>query len=215
LPDVFVEGEIMRKAVLFDFDGVLTLEETGSESICNYVSKVAKVDKDLFKREYRKFNSELLIGKLKHEDVWRELCDRVGAQIDIQILHDSFIHTPINMKMLKLARNIKSKGYKLGLVTDNKTDRMKSIIKFYDLNTVFDGIVVSAEVGAGKDKDLIFWHIFEKLDVAPSECVFIDNKEENLIVPKSLGVSVIHFDFEKKDMDKLRDELFHLIGVEV
>jgi len=204
----------MKKAVLIDFDGVLTLDETGSESICNYISERTGADKDLLKREYRKFNPELLAGKLKHEDIWCELCDKIGTDIDINVLYESFINTPINLRMLELAKDIKSKGYKLGLVTDNKADRMDSIIKYYDFGEVFDGIAVSAEVGACKDKDLIFLEIFKQLDTAPDKCVFIDNKAENLIIPKNLGVSVIYFDHEENDVGKLRGELFNL-GMEL
>lgn len=35
----------MIKAVCFDFDGVLTLDETGSQSICNYMAETEKIDK--------------------------------------------------------------------------------------------------------------------------------------------------------------------------
>lgn len=34
----------MIKAVLFDFDGVLTTDATGSQSICNYICKETGVD---------------------------------------------------------------------------------------------------------------------------------------------------------------------------
>lgn len=89
----FYEGEVMKKAVLFDFGGVLTLDETGSESICSYIAKVTEVNKELLKMEHRKFNPELLTGKLKHEDIWQALCDRIGERIDIEALYESFIHT--------------------------------------------------------------------------------------------------------------------------
>lgn len=47
----------MIKAVLFDFDGVLTTDATGSQSICNYICKETGVDSELFKREYKKLPS--------------------------------------------------------------------------------------------------------------------------------------------------------------
>ena len=163
----------MIKAVLFDFDGVLTTHETGSQSICSYVCKVTGIDRNVFEREYKRYNADLLAGKLKHEGIWNELCDSVQANIGIDVLYDSFVHTPINLQMLELAWKLKSKKLKIGMVTDNKADRIRRIIEHHSWQDLFDGIVVSAEVGSGKRQEDIFIKAFEMLDVPPEECVFI------------------------------------------
>lgn len=40
----------MIKAILFDFDGVLTTDRTGSLSICNYICKKTGIDLELLKK---------------------------------------------------------------------------------------------------------------------------------------------------------------------
>jgi putative hydrolase of the HAD superfamily len=205
--------ENMIKAVLFDFDGVLTLDEYGSDSICNYISNKTGIDKTVFMNEYRKYNGDLSAGKATHEEIWQKLCDGLERQIDISILHESFINTPINTEMLNLARNIKGKHYKTGIVTDNKSDRIKSIKAHYNLEKIFDSIAVSADIGSGKRHEHIFKWIFQELAVNPDECVFIDNTKENLVIPEKLGVKAIFFDFAKSDIDELKNELI-LLGVE-
>lgn len=197
----------MIRAVLFDFDGVLTLDETGSASICNYIAKKVNIDKSTFWNEYRKYNADLLTGKLKHQDVWDKICAAISHQIDIGVLHDSFINTPINTEMLDLAQKLKANDYKLGMVTDNKADRIKSLADFYRWETVFDGIAVSANIGSGKEHGEIFNWIFETLAVLPSECIFIDNKKENLVVPQNMGVITIFFDHGENDVTRLKKEL--------
>jgi putative hydrolase of the HAD superfamily len=42
----------MIKAILFDFDMVLTTDGSGSQSICEYISKKTGIDLELFKKEY-------------------------------------------------------------------------------------------------------------------------------------------------------------------
>ena len=64
----------MIKAVLFDFDGVLTIDGTGSESICKYICEKTGVDLERFKDEYYKYNDDLLYGKIQHKDMWDKLC---------------------------------------------------------------------------------------------------------------------------------------------
>ena len=76
----------MIKAVLFDYDGVLTTDKTGSYSICKYISSTANIDYELFSNEYRKYNEDLLIGKVKHEDIWKDLCKALGKEINIRYL---------------------------------------------------------------------------------------------------------------------------------
>ncbi|MCL1844848.1 MAG: HAD-IA family hydrolase [Defluviitaleaceae bacterium] len=200
----------MIKSVLFDFDGVLTLDANGTQTICNYICSTTRVDRSVFEHEYRKFNADLQTGKVVHEEIWKRVCDAVGQHIDIKILNDSFDNTPINSYMLKLAKEIKELGLKIGIVTDNKADRIKSIVDFHNWHNVFDGIVVSAEVGSGKTHPAIFHKIFSILSVNPNECVFIDNTEKNLVVPKELGVTTIFFEHEKNDISKLRNELYNL-----
>jgi len=197
----------MIKSVLIDFDGVLTLDANGTQSICNYICSTTGIDKKLFEHEYRKYNADLQIGKLIHEDIWKNVCNAVGQYIDISILYDSFINTPINYKMLALVKELKEIGLKVGMVTDNKADRIKRIVDYHKWNDIFDGIVVSAEVGSGKTQKAIFYKIFHILSVNPQECIFIDNTENNLVVPRELGVTTIFFEHDKNDIFRLRNDL--------
>jgi len=203
----------MIKAVLFDFDGVLTLDETGTESICKYISSVTGIDRSIFEKEYRKHNEELLLGELEHEEMWTELCEEIAQDIDIKILYDSFINTPINFEMFELVYALKHNKIKIGMVTDNKADRIKTIVDHHQWIDIFDGIAISAEVGSGKSEINIFNEIFQMLDVNPNECIFIDNSEANLIVPKRLKVTTLFFDHKKNDIVTLRKELLEA-GVE-
>jgi putative hydrolase of the HAD superfamily len=47
----------------------------------------------------------------------------------------------------------------------------------------------------------------EYLNVNADECVFIDNQKKNLIIPKSMGMNVVYFDHEKRNHEKLVEEL--------
>ncbi len=54
----------MIKAILFDFDGVLTIDKTGSQSIIKYLARITGISKDALKREYYKYNKDLLYGEI-------------------------------------------------------------------------------------------------------------------------------------------------------
>jgi len=195
------------KAILFDFDGVMTIDKTGTQSICNYISKNYCIDKDAFEKEYRKYNNDLLYGITTHEKIWNKICQNLNENIPISILYDSFEHTPINNEMQNFVEIIKRQNLKTVLITDNKVDRINIIKEKYKLNKIFDIIIVSAEIGFGKDKKEIFQIVLNKINVKSDECIFIDNQEKNLIVPKNMGINTIFFDDEKRDIQKLKEEI--------
>lgn len=193
----------MIKAVLFDFDGVLTTDATGSQSTCNYISKQSNVDLEKFRSAYYEYNVDLLSGKLTHDLIWDRLCESIETSIDKRLLYESFIHTPIDLKMIQMIKALRKAEYKIGMVTDNKKDRMDAIITYHDWNTLLDAVAVSAEVGSGKDESFIFNNVLSQLNLCAQECVFIDNQKKNLIVPKALGMAVIYFDHDERDHGEL------------
>jgi len=195
----------MIKAVLFDFDGVLTIDKTGSTTTTNYIADACNIPLDHVKTNYYKFNRQLLLGKTTHQEIWQDFCKSLGQNVDYEILLDSFRETRLDEKMIALVRELKKK-YLVGMVTDNKYDRISTILDHRGLNQYFDVVAVSACVHAGKDSRDIFDYALNALNVRANECVFIDNTEKNLIVPKQMGMSAILFHDDNRDFDLfLRD----------
>lgn len=205
----------MIKAILFDFDGVLTTDATGSESICNYICMKTGLDIKIFEKEYFKYNNDLLYGKITHEEIWEKLCEGLDTPIDINILYESFINTPIDNQIMKLIDGLKKQNYKVGMVTDNKKDRIHSIVQYYNWDKVFDAITISAEIGSGKEFNAIFEKTINSMNVDANECLFIDNQEKNLIIPKKIGMNVIYFDHEKRNYEKLVEEFKNLYSIKL
>ncbi len=198
------------KAILFDFDGVLTIDKYGSDSILRYLAENTPVSIDVLKREYYKINRGLLNGEYTHKDIWADYCKNVGFDIDFQILIDSFINTPLDNEMLSLVRELKTK-YKIGMITDNKVDRITEILRFHNLTDLFDVVTISAECECGKNDRKIFDITLESLGVEPNDCVFIDNSEKNLVVPQELGIHTILFDDENRDIEEFKNHLNKLL----
>lgn len=192
----------MIKAIFFDYDGVLTIDKTGSLTTNRYLSKMAAVEYELVRKAFSKYNQELLVGKVTHREIWGTVCESMHCEIDFSLLEQAFLSTPANHAMFALARRLKSK-YALGIITDNKKDRMDCLRVSQGLDALFNPIVVSAELGSGKDSAAVFEYALRCLDIRPEESLFIDNNPENLIVPKALGMGVIFHDDEKNDMGKL------------
>lgn len=200
----------MIKAILFDFDGVLTTDKTGSQSILRYLSAQCNIPYDILKPEYYKYNRQLLYHGLEHKDMWKEFCINIGRRIEYSVLIDSFRNTPLDMNMIDLAKMLKT-DYLIGMITDNKCDRMDEIINHYHLSNLFDVVSVSAAYRSGKDDEAIFEGTIASLNVMAEECVFIDNSARNLSVPRKMGMRTILFDDEARDIDALKAELMSIL----
>ncbi|WP_127532168.1 HAD hydrolase-like protein [Paenibacillus kobensis] len=203
------------KAIYFDFDGVLTLDATGSKTTCIYLSKATSIPFDEVMTAYRSFNKDMLLGEKSHADIWGELGTMLQGKLEEQHLNESFESTPMNTDMLALARDLKEQGFKLGIITDNKKDRMEYLRAFHLLDHIFDTIVVSAEVGSNKHHRQIFDIALGKLHAAPHESIFIDNNEGNLVVPREIGMAGIYHDDQANDVEAIRRQLKSLISEEL
>lgn len=199
------------KAILFDFDGVLTIDKYGSDSILRYLDEHTDVPFEILKKEYYKINKGLLYGQYTHKDIWNDFCKNIGADIDIQMLMDSFINTPLDNDMLSVVKQLKEK-YLIGLVTDNKVDRIDAILQHFGLVSMFDVVTVSAQCKCGKDHRKIFEVTMNELNVDADQCVFVDNSEKNLVIPNEMGMHTILFDDENRDINEFMKELLELLN---
>jgi putative hydrolase of the HAD superfamily len=191
--------------VFFDFDGVLTLNERGS-TITIRTIRDSNPDVAATKVEdcYYRFHHQLLLGEKDHYDIWDDYCRCIGKIISSDLLTEAFLATPMNTRMIELASELARK-YQLGIITANATERMAVVVDEHGLDSLFDPIVISAEVGALKTNTLIFENALERSK--PEECVFIDNQEKNLAVPAMLGFKTFLFDPRENDIPKLRSQL--------
>ena len=63
----------------------------------------------------------------------------------------------------------------------------------------FKGHNNSYEAHLMKPQKEIYTGLLEKYDLDPTQCLFIDDTEENLITARELGISTIQFDLRKND----------------
>ncbi len=196
----------MIKAIFFDFDGVLTTDPRGSYTTCVYLEKKTGIPKEKIISCYRHNFSPLKIKKLSYEVFWQEFCKCIGKDIDIGLLQGAFDSTPKNEKMFELAEKLKT-NYKTGIITDNTKERFDAMIEKFCLDKLFDVLILSAEVGCTKQEKSIFFEALKSLNIPPEECIFIDNTESNLIVPKQMGFKTIFYNHEKNNVGAIIEKL--------
>lgn len=92
-----------------------------------------------------------------------------------------------------LAHRLKQSGFRIFGLTDNVREivaYLKERYRFWDL---FEGAVVSAEVGVLKPDQRIFSHLLTKFSLAPSETVFLDDVAANVEGARKAGMAALVF----------------------
>jgi FMN phosphatase YigB (HAD superfamily) len=195
----------MIKTIFFDFDGVLTREfntiESVGENLCKNTPGLSYENVT----ECYKSNFDYLLGEpSSYHDHWGMFCECIGQEIPQDIWEYALKTVTSNEEMLAIARSLKGR-YKLGIITNNSSERMKLIVPMLQLSKIFDPIVVSADVRAKKNDGTtkIFDIALEATLSKPEESVFIDNQEKNLTTPKQMGMKTYWHDDKKNDIPSL------------
>jgi epoxide hydrolase-like predicted phosphatase len=109
-------------------------------------------------------------------------------------------------RMLGAVRRARAAGIRTGLVSNSMGAGRYDRATFPEL---FDGVVISGDVGMHKPQPEIFLLGAERAGVAPEQCVFVDDLRENCDGAEAVGMTaVLH-----RGADTTVPELERLLGV--
>ncbi len=108
-----------------------------------------------------------------------------------------------NNEMIELLEHLHKK-YRLIMLSNNHPPTI-DIIKFKHkhLTKFFDKIYFSAELKMKKPNKEFFLHMIKDAKLNPSECIFVDDKEQNVKAGIELGIKGIVF----KNVEQFKKEL--------
>lgn len=110
-----------------------------------------------------------------------------------------------------LMRSLKKHGYGVYLLSNYGVTPFKYArenMKFFD---EVDGMIISHEVGVIKPEPRIYEIFFERYGLVPGECVFIDDRADNIEAAVNIGMSGIVFE----EIGQVKKELECMLGSEV
>lgn len=123
-----------------------------------------------------------------HARVIQKLKARINYDTFFSIYNDVF---SLNPPVLQIMKRLKRK-YKLVVLSNTDTMRFGFVKKKFPEILIFDEYVLSFEVGFMKPHPRIYKEALKKAGFPASECVFIDDREENIEAAAKLGINGIH-----------------------
>lgn len=181
------------RAIGFDYSGVVARIPGPPWKVV--VAAIFGVPVDTLQTTYFKFNHLLNEKIMEPADFWKKFSLELGkpekydefmAYQNNQPAHE------IDQQMIKLVDELRSSGYKVGLLSNNTIEGAAEI-RQSELTKHFDQIVVSAEVGCSKPDPEAFKILAQRLGVSLEELIYIDDTEKSLVNASEIGFYPILF----------------------
>lgn len=196
------------EAVIWDLGGVLarTFDRSGREAW------EARLGLEPYQLERIVFGGEsshrATLGQGTVDEVWAE----VGARFKFdseqlsQLQADFWSGDAIDAELVQFIKGLRP-AYKTGMITNAWQETRRYIEEVWQIGTLFDEIVVSAEVELAKPDPDIYHLALDRLRVAPQAAVFVDDFSENIQAAQALGMQAVHFQERQQAIQDLQQIL--------
>ena len=180
-----------RRGLLVDYGGVLTSSPFASfRQFCTAegLDENAILTRLHADASARELVMALETGELPEPDFEARFAAMLGVAPD-GLIDRLFAHYEPDEPMLAAVARARASGIRTGLISNSWGTRR------YDralLAELFDGVVISGEVGMRKPAPEIYRLGAERAGVSPEDCVFVDDMPVNLDPAAALGMATVH-----------------------
>ncbi len=180
------------KNIIFDIGNVIlnfNLEDTLPHFTCDDHEKNFIVDTIINSPEWLQY-ALIDTGYISREDAISILEDRTNHKHDELIekfLYGYTKYSIINENVIALMKKLKNNGYQIYLLS-NINKHTHDSIRSSELFSLVDGYVFSYLEHKVKPYESIYLELLSRYQLVPNECLFIDDKKENVITANSLGI---------------------------
>jgi epoxide hydrolase-like predicted phosphatase len=112
-------------------------------------------------------------------------------------------------EVLDLIERTRAADIRVGLLSNSWGEGENDPYAGYDLDSMFDAVVISGDTGTRKPDAAIYLIATDELGVSPRECVIADDTAANLPAAEELGMATVHF----TDATKGISEISRLLGL--
>lgn len=140
---------------------------------------------DHIRRDYKTCS----LGHMDTDDFW-EACGldaHDGFDCDYTFLHK------LSAGLVPTLNALKSKGIRIACLSNDTREWSRMLRRRFRLDRWIDTWIVSAEVGLRKPDTALYERLLKELGARPENCLYVDDREANLIPADKLGMRTMHF----------------------
>lgn len=199
--------EVYMKAIILDMYGVI-MKEPGE----GFVAYVNQTFPDYTQTDVYEHWMKADLGEITS----LEVLSRLGYVGDLQAIEKEYLDTlEIDKEFYTFAEKVKTSRI-LGLISDDSSEWSLYLRNKFGLNSYFEAISISGEVKVKKPSQQIYMHSLKQLGYAARDCVYVDDRVENVQAAIALGMDGVLFNSRNVEYDgrsvESFEELAKLLG---
>jgi HAD superfamily hydrolase (TIGR01509 family) len=196
------------RGLVFDFGGVLVrmIDDRPRIALANKIGiSLSRLDELVFLSETAAKASKGEISVTMHWDAVRKA---LGLQPEDMpdFLQQYWSADDVNWRLLDFIRGLRPR-YKVGLLSNAWDDLRKTLHERWNIDGLFDELVISAEVKLVKPDPRIFQLALKRLNILPAETIFIDDINENVQSARQIGLKGILYQSFDQTIGEIKDYL--------
>lgn len=179
----------MKKVIIFDVMGVVfTVSDDVSDLLIPYILSLRPhTQKDGIKRLYL----EASLGKLSALEFWTQLG---FSEREIESVQKNYLDNCLTLDggFIECVKELKEK-YSIALLSNDIAEWSAYLRKCHGIDEYIDYAFISSDLALRKPDPEIYKQALGRMNVRPSECVFIDDSPERVDAAADLGIASILF----------------------
>jgi len=188
------------KTVIFDMYGVIIKDPGG-----NLVPFVNRTFPELKTEDVYIHWMDGNIGSRPSSEFFKN----IGYKGDLAEIEAEYLNSiEIDGAFIETALTLR-RYYRLALLSNDLSEWSDFLRRKFELNSLFDAIIVSGDVKIKKPDPLIFRMMLDRLAQPASECIYVDDRRSNLTAARSLGMDTILFNSRNVSFDGKIVNNFH------
>ena len=204
----------MIKNIIFDLGQVL-IEWKPRNLLRNFTDN--EQDLDLLEgictsEEWERLDKGTITKEEAIEKISKRLPDRL-RNICKEFIYNYAKFLVLNDDVCEIAIKLKENGYKVYVLSNTDESDYLELQNRY-IGKYIDGYLISAQEKILKPDKEIYLRLFEKFNLKPEECFFIDDKEANIIGGQKVGMKGHVLDRDKYGATKLLKD-FEKYGIKL
>lgn len=175
----------MKKFIIFDFFGVI-----GAETLFLWLDRhgISRLDSVA-----RTITHEADLGKITEDEEFSRLGEITG-QSKSEIKSEWSEISGLNLPLLEEIRKLKEENFHISILSNASATYINRVFSESKIPlSLFDKIIISSNIGLAKPDPKIFEYALRELGATPDECIFVDDREKNVLAAKSLGIDSIQY----------------------
>ncbi|MCA9459359.1 MAG: HAD-IA family hydrolase [Nanoarchaeota archaeon] len=191
------QNSLKINTIVFDMLGVLL--EDAYQHIFKEIEKTENITPNSFITQIRSDLDDTLKGKISELELFEKIIKKFNLKINPNELYQKVMEGFIKIDgTWEILKKLKEKNYNLIILSNMSHNYVEEKMQKLELEKYFNEIYFSSEVGWKKPQIEFFEHILNKENLKSEECLFIDDKERNILTYEKIGIKGIIFENPKQ-----------------